>query len=64
MVKIDFTKTELNILHWAIKRQLDRLLQAKEEGHNIDENTIIPILKQLMEKTFVNVEEAETKVIA
>ena len=50
MVKIEVTETELRILHWTVKRQLDRLLQAKETGHNIDEYTILPILKKLMKK--------------
>ena len=66
MVKIEVTETELRILHWTLKRQLDRLLQAKETGHNIDESTILPILKKLKEKTFVKIPEREdrTKIIA
>ena len=63
MVKIDFTKTELNVLHWAVKIQLDRLLQAKKEGHNVDEDTMLPILKRLKEKTFVKKEEGEIRVV-
>jgi hypothetical protein len=39
MVKIEVTKTELEILHWAVERQLDRLLRAREVGHSVDENT-------------------------
>jgi hypothetical protein len=64
MVNIDFTKTELNVLHWAVKRQLDRLLHAKKEGHNIDENTMLPILERLKEKTFVKDEEGEIRMVA
>jgi hypothetical protein len=63
MSKIEFTKSELNILHWTVKRQLDRLLEAKGEGHNIDEDTIIPILKKLKKKTFVKAEEAEPRIV-
>lgn len=66
MVKIDVTETELSILHWAVKRQLDRLLQAKVDGHKVDENTIVPILKRLKEKTFVKTSEKEeqTRIVA
>ena len=66
MVKIEVTKTELEILHWAVERQLDRLLRAREVGHSVDENTILPILKKLKEKTFVKAPEREerTKIVA
>jgi hypothetical protein len=66
MVKVELTETELGILHWAVKRQLDRLLRAKEVGHSIDENTILPILRKLEEKTYVKVPEREerTKIVA
>lgn len=66
MVKIEVTKTELEILHWAVERQLDRLLRAIEVGHSVDENTILPILKKLKEKTFVKIPEREerTKIVA
>jgi DNA-binding TFAR19-related protein (PDSD5 family) len=66
MVKIEVTKTELEILHWAVERQLDRLLRAREVGHSVDENTILPILEKLKEKTFVKTPEREerTKLVA
>jgi DNA-binding TFAR19-related protein (PDSD5 family) len=66
MVKIEVTETELEILHWAVERQLDRLLRAREVGHSVDENTILPILKKLREKTFVKTPEREeqTKIVA
>ena len=65
MIKIEVTETELRILHWTVKRQLDRLLQAKETGHNIDESTILPILKRLKEKTLKIPERKDrTKIIA
>jgi DNA-binding TFAR19-related protein (PDSD5 family) len=66
MVKIEVTETELEILHWAVERQLDRLLRAREVGHSVDENTILPILKKLKEKTFVKTPEREeqTKIVA
>jgi DNA-binding PadR family transcriptional regulator len=66
MVKIEVTETELGILHWAVERQLDRLLRAREEGHSVDENTVLPILKKLKEKTFVKTSEREerTKIVA
>lgn len=51
MAKIDINEAELSVLHGAVKRQLDRLLQAKNEGHNVDENTVVPILKRLKKKT-------------
>jgi DNA-binding TFAR19-related protein (PDSD5 family) len=66
VVKIEVTETELEILHWAVERQLDRLLRAREVGHSVDENTILPILKKLKEKTFVKTPEREeqTKIVA
>ena len=66
MVKIEVTKIELEILHWAVERQLDRLLRAREVGHSVDENTILPVLKKLKEKTFVKIPEREerTKIVA
>jgi len=66
MVKIEVTKTELEILHWAVEKQLDRLLRAREVGHSVDENTILPILKRLKEKTYVKTPEREerTKIVA
>ena len=44
-------EAELSALHGAVKRQLDKLLQAKNEGHNVGENTVVPILKILKKKT-------------
>ena len=52
MVKIEVTETELRILHWTVKRQLDRLLQAKETGHNIDERYDTPNFKEIKGKNF------------
>jgi DNA-binding PadR family transcriptional regulator len=43
--------------------QLYRLLQAKEQGHKVDENTILPTLKRLKEKTFVKSTKKEVEVI-
>ena len=66
MVKIEVTKTELEILHWVVERQLDRLLRAREVGHSVDENTILPILKKLKEKTIATTPERKerTKIVA
>ena len=59
MVAIDFPKTELNVLNWAIKMQVDRVLQAKKEGHVVDEETVLPILKTLKQKTLLKGREEE-----
>jgi hypothetical protein len=63
MVKIDFTEPELSILHSVVRRQLYRLLQAKEQGHKVDENVMLPTLKRLKEKTFVKLTKKEVEVI-
>jgi hypothetical protein len=39
-------------------------LNAKKEGHNIDENTMLHILERLKEKTFVKNEEGEIRMVA
>jgi len=63
VVKIDFTETELSVLHSIVSRQLYRLLQAKEQGHIIDENTMLPTLRRLKEKTSVRSSKKEAEII-
>jgi hypothetical protein len=63
MVKIDFTETELSILHSIVRRQLYRLLQAKEQGHKIDENIMLTTLKRLKEKTSLKSTKKEAEII-
>jgi hypothetical protein len=63
VVKIDFTETELSVLHSIVSRQLYRFLQAKEQGHIIDENTMLPTLRRLKEKTSVRSSKKEAEII-
>jgi hypothetical protein len=63
MVKTDFTKTEMNVLHWSVKMQLNRLLQAKKQGHYVDEDIMLPVLNRLKEKTSVREERVEITVV-